>query len=143
MRRGRRLSATTRLLRTRPVRDGALGGIGLDPADGILEREPSPEHGRILHNRLTAAGKKLLASALRVAGQIEGELLVNVDDKKLSLLQEVLVELWERAEKHELHPGAIRAKADEMVRAQLPVRRRGSRQGVRTTPRRSRAIDAD
>jgi DNA-binding MarR family transcriptional regulator len=111
---------------------------------GILEREPSPDHGRILHNRLTASGKKLLANALRVAGQIEGELLVNVDDKKLSLLQEVLVELWERAEGHERHPGAIRAKADEMVRAQLPLRRRGSRQGaLRAAPRRVREIDSE
>ena len=101
---------------------------------GILEREPSPDHGRILHNRLTVAGKKLLANALRVAGQIESELLGEVDEKKLALLQETLVELWERAEAHERHPGAIRAKADEMVRAQLPLRRRG----VRAAPRRVR-----
>jgi DNA-binding MarR family transcriptional regulator len=94
---------------------------------GILEREPSPAHRRILHNRLTPAGKKLLASALRVAGQIESELLVDVDDKKLAIFQEVLTSLWERAEAHELHPGAIRAKAEEMMRAHLASRRRGGR----------------
>jgi DNA-binding MarR family transcriptional regulator len=94
---------------------------------GILEREPSPAHRRILHNRLTPAGKKLLAGALRVAGQVEADLLANVDDKKLSLFQEVLTSLWERAEAHELHPSAIRAKAEELMRAHLGARRRGGR----------------
>jgi DNA-binding MarR family transcriptional regulator len=99
---------------------------------GILEREPSPAHRRVLHNRLTPAGKKLLASALRVAGQVESELLANIDDRKLTILQEVLTSLWERAEAHELHPVAIRAKAEEMMRAHLVARRRGSR-SVRST----------
>lgn len=94
---------------------------------GILEREPSPAHRRVLHNRLTPAGKKLLASALRVAGQIESELLAKVDDKKLAIFQEVLTSLWEGAEAHELHPGSIRARAEEMMRAHLVARRRGGR----------------
>src|SRR5258708_38029989 len=34
---------------------------------GLLEREPSPEHQRVLHMRLTPAGKRLLADAMRVA----------------------------------------------------------------------------
>jgi DNA-binding MarR family transcriptional regulator len=94
---------------------------------GILEREPSPAHRRILHNRLTPAGKKLVASALRVAGQVEADLLASIDDKKLTVFQEVLTSLWERAEAHELHPGAIRAKAEQLMRAHLGARRRGSR----------------
>ncbi len=100
---------------------------------GILEREPSPMHRRVLHNRLTPTGKKLLASALRVAGQVEGELLASIDVKKLTVLQEALTTLWERAEAHELHPGAIRAKAEEIMRAHLLARRRGGR--VRTRRR--------
>jgi DNA-binding MarR family transcriptional regulator len=99
---------------------------------GILEREPSPAHRRVLHNRLTPAGKKLLASALRVAGRVESELLASIDDKKLSIFQEVLTSLWERAEAHELHPGAIRAQAEELMRAHLVARRRGGR-AVRST----------
>ena len=94
---------------------------------GILEREPSPAHRRVLHNRLTPAGKKLLASALRVAGQVESDLLANVDDRKLAIFQEVLTSLWEGAEAHELHPGAIRAKAEAMMRAHILARRRGGR----------------
>jgi len=94
---------------------------------GILEREPSPAHRRVLHNRLTPAGKKLLASALRVAGQIEADLLASLDVRKLSILQEVLTTLWQRAEAHETHPGAIRAKAEELMRAHIVARRRGGR----------------
>jgi DNA-binding MarR family transcriptional regulator len=103
---------------------------------GVLEREPSPTHKRVLHTRLTPPGKKLLASALRVAAQVEGELLASVEDKKLSALQETLTLLWEQAEAHELHPGAIRAKAEEIMRSQLAARRRGSRRGVQLTSRR-------
>lgn len=102
---------------------------------GILEREPSPAHRRVLHNRLTPAGRKLLASALRVAGQIEGELLASIDDKKLTVLQEALTTVWERAEAHEMHPAAIRAKAEEMMRAHLLARRRGGRLKARPTSR--------
>ena len=94
---------------------------------GILEREPSPAHRRVLHNRLTPSGKKLLASALRVAGQIESELLAKVDDRKLAIFQEVLTSLWEGAEAHEMHPGSIRAQAEELMRAHLGARRRGGR----------------
>jgi DNA-binding MarR family transcriptional regulator len=94
---------------------------------GILEREPSPAHRRVLPHRLTPAGKKLLAGALRVAGQIEADLLASVDDRKLSVLQEVLTKLWEGAQAHESHPGAIRAKAEELMRAHIVARRRGGR----------------
>jgi DNA-binding MarR family transcriptional regulator len=102
---------------------------------GILEREPSPAHRRVLHNRLTPAGKKLLANALRVAGQIEGELLASIDDRKLGMLQDVLTSLWERAEAHELHPVAIRAKAEELMRTHLSARRRRGRGSARPASR--------
>ena len=105
---------------------------------GILEREPSPAHRRVLHNRLTPAGKKLLANALRVAGRIESELLASLDDRKLTNLQEALTMVWERAEAHESHPGAIRAKAEELMRAHLVASRRGGRNGSRPQARRAR-----
>ncbi len=108
---------------------------------GLLEREPSPDHQRVLHNRLTPAGKKLLTSALRVAGQIEAELLAGVEDKRLSMFQDVLTTLWERAEAHELHPAAMRAKAEEIVRSQLAAKRRGNRAGGQLTPRRGRQAE--
>ncbi len=108
---------------------------------GILEREPSQNHRRILHNRITPAGKKLLANALRVAAQVEGDLLASVDGRSLTTLQDTLTLLWERAEAHELHPGAIRAKAEEVMRSQLAVRRRGSRPVLRPPMRRLRDAD--
>jgi DNA-binding MarR family transcriptional regulator len=95
---------------------------------GILEREPSPAHQRVLHMRLTAAGKKLLAEAIRVAGRIEAELLVDLDDKQVAALQDVLAALWKSAESNALHPGSIRAKAHELMREHIAVsQRRGPR----------------
>lgn len=93
---------------------------------GVLEREPSPRHRRILYMRLTAAGKRLVADAVRSASRIENELLASLDAGRLSAFQEVLTALSERAQAHELHPGSIRAKAQASMRAQLAVRRRGA-----------------
>jgi len=102
----------------------------------LLRREASPEHRRILHTRVTAAGQKLLVDALRVAARIEAELLADVGDRELSTMQSALTKLWERAEKHELHPASIRARAEQLMRTQLAVSqpRRG-----RTLARRARA----
>jgi len=101
----------------------------------LVKREASPTHGRILHTRLTAAGQKLLTVALRVAARIEAELLADLNDSQLSTLQEALSKLWARAEGHEQHPGAIRAKAERLMRAQLAVRQRRS---LRASARRAR-----
>ena len=98
---------------------------------GFLEREPSPKHQRVLHMHLTPAGKKLVANALRVAARIEGELLEDLDDKQITALQDALTKIWQRAEAHELHPGSIRAKAEQMLRERLAVtQRRGVRAGA-------------
>ncbi|HEY6456640.1 MAG TPA: MarR family transcriptional regulator [Steroidobacteraceae bacterium] len=102
---------------------------------GILEREPSPAHQRVLHMRLTSAGKKLLADAVRVAGRIEAELLADLDDKQVAALQEVLAALWRSAEGNALHPGSIRAKAQELMRAHMAV---SHRRGPRAAPQRTR-----
>jgi DNA-binding MarR family transcriptional regulator len=96
---------------------------------GFLEREPSPKHRRVLHMRLTPAGKKLVASALKVAGRIESELLVDLSDKEITALQDALSKIWQRAEAHDLHPGSIRAKAERYVRERLGTTQRRSSRG--------------
>jgi DNA-binding MarR family transcriptional regulator len=93
---------------------------------GVLEREPSPRHRRILQMRLTAEGKKLVADAMRVAARIEGELLATLDETRVAALQEALTVLRDRAAAHDLHPGSIRARAEQIMRAQLGSRRRRS-----------------
>lgn len=101
---------------------------------GLLKRKTSASNRRILHTQLTAAGQKLLAEALRVAAQIEGELLADLTASQLSVLQHALTRLKERAGQHELHPGVIRARAEKQMRAQLAARqRRGLRAPVRNT----------
>jgi DNA-binding MarR family transcriptional regulator len=87
----------------------------------LLRRAASPEHRRVLHARVTAAGHKLLTDALRVAARIEAELLANVDHRETSTMQSALSKLWERAEKHELHPASIRARAEALTRAELAM----------------------
>jgi DNA-binding MarR family transcriptional regulator len=98
---------------------------------GLLEREPSPTHQRVLHLRLTAAGKKLLAEAIRVAARIESELLADLDDRQVGALQDALTKLWGCAERHALHPGSIRAKAEKLMREHLAVTQRPRRAGQR------------
>lgn len=102
---------------------------------GILEREPSPAHQRVLHMRLTTVGKKLLADAIRAAGRIEGELLSDLDDKQVAALQDALAALWKSAESHALHPGSIRAKAQELMREHIAD---SQRRGARALPERTR-----
>lgn len=92
----------------------------------LVKREASRTNRRILHTRLTAAGQKLLAGALRVAAGIETGLLSDLNDSQLRILQEALAHLWARAESHELHPGSIRARAQELMQTQLAVRQRRS-----------------
>ncbi len=93
---------------------------------GLLEREPSPKHRRVLHMRLTPGGKKVVANALRVAGRVEGELLEDLSDKEVAWLQDALTKIWQRAEEHELHPSSIRAKAERFVRERLATTQRRS-----------------
>lgn len=104
---------------------------------GILEREPSPAHQRVLHMRLTNAGKKLLADATRATGRIEAELLADLDDKQVTALQDTLAALWQGAESNALHPGSIRAKAQELMREHIAVTQR---RGPRVVPQRSGSL---
>ena len=101
---------------------------------GLIDREPSPQHQRVLHLRLTSAGKKLVASAMRVAARVEGDLLVDLDDGQVAVLQDALTKIWQRAEAHELHPGSIRAKAERMFRDQIATgQRRRSKSSTAAT----------
>jgi len=106
---------------------------------GLLEREPSPKPQRILHMRLTVAGKRLLAEAMRTASRIEGDMLADLDNKQVTALQDALTKLWGRAESHDLHPGSIRAKAEALMREHLAATQR---RGTRARPRRSREAGA-
>jgi DNA-binding MarR family transcriptional regulator len=108
---------------------------------GFLEREPSPKHQRVLHMRLTPAGKKLVANAMRVAARIESEMLIDLDDKQIAALQEALTSIWQRAEAHESHPSSIRAKAEQFLRERLVTPRRGVRGSARSCS--NVAVDAD
>jgi DNA-binding MarR family transcriptional regulator len=94
---------------------------------GLLEREPSPSHQRVLHMRLTPAGKKLLSEAIRVAARIESELLGELDDRQTNALQDALTKIWSSAESHSFHPGSIRAKAQKLMREHLAVTQRRGR----------------
>jgi hypothetical protein len=74
-----------------------------------------------------------------VAARIEAELLVDLDDKQISALQDALAKIWQRAEAHELHPVSIRAKAERFVRERLATtQRRGARAEAATTRERNR-----
>ena len=77
----------------------------------LLKREPRPGHRRILGTQLTAAGRELLEDALLVAVRVETELLAGVGSDQLSMLQGSLASLLDRAEKHDLHPNSMRARA--------------------------------
>jgi len=101
----------------------------------LLKREVSPEHRRILHMRLTAAGRRLLAEAMSAAARLEAELLADLDEREWPVLQQALNKLWARAERHDLHPSSIRAKAQELMRAHLAT---GQRRSQRAPVRRAR-----
>jgi DNA-binding MarR family transcriptional regulator len=126
-------AALARDIGVRP--QSVIGLIGPLEEKGILEREPSPVHGRVLHLRLTTAGKRLLADAIRVAGRIEAELLGDLDDKQVTDLQDSLAKLWNRAETNALHPGSIRAKAEELMREHIAGSQRPGTRAAADRPR--------
>jgi DNA-binding MarR family transcriptional regulator len=101
----------------------------------LLKREADPDHRRILRIHLTAAGQKLVSEALQTAGRIESELVEDLDAKQLSQLQDALTKLWQRAERHELHPSSLRAKAEGPMKGRVMPR---PRRGMRANGRRGR-----
>jgi DNA-binding MarR family transcriptional regulator len=115
-------AALAREIGVRP--QSILEVIGPLERRGLIEREASPAHRRTLHIQLTTSGRKVLQQALRVASKLEAELLSALSLREIAVLQKALVKLWERAEKHDLHPGSIRARAQELMRAHLDTRLR-------------------
>ena len=115
-------AALAREIGVRP--QSILEVIGPLERRGLIERQASPAHRRTLHIHLTTSGRKLLQQALRVASKLEAELLSALSSRELAILQKALVKLWERAAKHEMHPGSIRARAQELMREHLGARLR-------------------
>jgi len=58
--------------------------------DGLLSREADPFHGRILRSELTPAGKKTLAQAHQVVGDLEKIMLKAVGRAEAAHLTELL-----------------------------------------------------
>lgn len=58
--------------------------------DGLLSREADPAHGRILKSELTRAGRKILAQAHRVIGDLEEIMIEVVGQAEAERLAELL-----------------------------------------------------
>jgi DNA-binding MarR family transcriptional regulator len=65
---------------------------------GLLLRKPSATHRRVLENRLSAAGARLLARSLPVVSHLEDELLSAIPEAALKALQDSLERLRASAE---------------------------------------------
>jgi DNA-binding MarR family transcriptional regulator len=65
---------------------------------GLLLRKPSATHRRVLENRLSAAGARLLARSLPVVSRLEDELLSAIPEAALKALQDSLERLRASAE---------------------------------------------
>jgi DNA-binding MarR family transcriptional regulator len=65
---------------------------------GLLLRKPSATHRRVLENRLSAAGARLLARSLPVVSRLEDELLSAIPEAALQALQDSLERLRASAE---------------------------------------------
>jgi DNA-binding MarR family transcriptional regulator len=85
----------------------------------LISREESPEHRRILRIHLTAAGRQLLARALRVGQQLEKELIGDLGANEHAVLFSALRKVLEHAQQHECHPEVRRLTAIELARSQV------------------------
>ena len=82
---------------------GAMAtGVGLadDMAKGLIERSPSPDHGRILRTELTAKGRRLLARCDEDLDRIETEMTSELSPEERSSFEHML-----RSCVHMLHAG--------------------------------------
>jgi len=66
-------------------------------AEAIVEREPSPTHGRIIETRLSTSGRSLLRRAHKLVAEVEGELLADLSgaerERLAALLQRCVLRL--------------------------------------------------
>jgi DNA-binding MarR family transcriptional regulator len=86
---------------------------------GLIAREESPEHRRILRISLTAAGRQLLARATRIGQQLERDLVTDLSADELAALLAALGKVLERAQEHECHPEVRRLTALELAKRQI------------------------
>jgi DNA-binding MarR family transcriptional regulator len=87
--------------------------------EGLIQRQESPEHRRILQITLTAAGRHLLGQAKKVARRLEQELLAALAPEELSVLRTALEKLRASAEQHETHPVVRRKEAAQLGRVHV------------------------
>jgi DNA-binding MarR family transcriptional regulator len=104
--------SSAELARTIGVRPQSMGEL-IAPLEreGLIKRREAPEHRRILRITLTAAGEQLLARALRVARELEEELLSSLTVQEIRHLRGGLAKLLMSAQTHEMHPMVRRAAA--------------------------------
>jgi len=86
---------------------------------GLIQRQESPKHRRILQITLTTAGKQLLTQAKKVANKLEQELLTCLTPTELGHLRNALEKVRASAERHETHPAVRRQEAAQLGRAHL------------------------
>ena len=68
--------------------------------EGLITRREAPEHRRILRIRLSAAGEQLLARGLRIAKDLERELLSSLSTQEIAHLRTGLTKLLTSARAH-------------------------------------------
>lgn len=86
---------------------------------GLISREESPRHRRILRINLTEAGRRVLSRATRVGRQLEKELTIDLSAAELAALVTALAKVLERAQEHECHPEVRRVTAMETAKRQI------------------------
>src|ERR687888_1144995 len=74
--------------------------LGTLEAKGLVQRTPSPDHGRILRTELTAKGRRLLARCDEDLDRIEGEMTRELSPEELREFEHML-----RSCVHMLHAG--------------------------------------
>jgi DNA-binding MarR family transcriptional regulator len=74
--------------------------LGTLEAKGLIERSPSPDHGRILRTELTAKGRRLLARCDEDLDRIETEMTSELSPEERSAFEHML-----RSCVHMLHAG--------------------------------------
>jgi len=74
--------------------------LGTLEAKGLIERSPSPDHGRILRTELTAKGRRLLARCDEDLDRIESEMTSELSPEERSSFEHML-----RSCVHMLHAG--------------------------------------
>ncbi len=86
---------------------------------GLIAREESPEHRRILRISLTAAGRQMLARATRIGQQLEKELVMDLSAEEYAALLTALGKVLKRAQEHECHPEVRRVTALTLAKRQI------------------------